>query len=82
MISPTAQHTRSWAWLQDHMPKDGSVQISDMTSMYTAINVIGPKAPELLGELTDTPLSKQDFLHMTCKVNNKLLFVRWQTIVS
>ena len=68
MIGPTAQQTRSFAWLKQHLPADGSVLLSDVTSMYTAINVIGPKAQELLAELTDTPLGKQDFLHMHCKV--------------
>ena len=48
MIGPTAQQTRSAAWLHKHKPTDGSVQINDVTSMYTAINVIGPKAQELL----------------------------------
>ena len=68
MIGPTAQQTRAYAWLRDHLPQGGAVQLSDVTSMYTAINVIGPKAQELLGELTDTPLSKQHFFSMTCKV--------------
>ena len=54
--------------MRDHLPTDGSVQMSDVTSMYTALDVIGPKAKELLSELTDTPLSKQEFPHMTCKV--------------
>ena len=48
MIGPTAQQTRAFAWLNEHKPSDGSVQINDVTSMYTAINVIGPKAQELL----------------------------------
>ena len=68
LVGPTAQQTRSFDWLRDHLPTDGSVQLSDVTSMYTALDVIGPKAKELLSELTDTPLSKQDFPHMTCKV--------------
>jgi pyruvate dehydrogenase phosphatase regulatory subunit len=68
MVGPTAQQTRSFAWLKDHLPKDGSVQLSDVTSMYTALDLIGPKAQELLSELTDTPLGKQDFMHMSCKV--------------
>jgi len=68
LVGPTAQQTRSYDWLRDHLPTDGSVQLSDVTSMYTALDVIGPKAKELLSELTDTPLSKQDFMHMTCKV--------------
>ena len=70
MVGPTAQQTRSFAWLKDHLPKDGSVVLSDVTSMYTSLNVIGPKAQELLSELTDTPLNKQDFMHMTCKVSD------------
>ena len=36
--------------------------------MYTVINVIGPKARELLAELTDVSLKVADFPHMTGKV--------------
>ena len=68
LVGPTAQQTRSYDWMRDHLPADGSVQLSDVTSMYTALDVIGPKAKELLAELTDTPLGKQDFPHMTCRV--------------
>jgi len=68
LVGPTAQQTRSFDWIRDHLPTDGSVQLNDVTSMYTALDVIGPKAKELLSELTDTPLGKQDFMHMTCKV--------------
>src|SRR6218665_3399640 len=68
MIGPTAQQMRGFAWLKDHLPKNGTVQLNDVTSMYTAINVIGPKAQELLSELTDAPLGKRDFMHMTFQV--------------
>ena len=68
VVGPTAQQTRSYDWLRDRLPPDGSVQLNDVTSMYTALDVIGPKAKELLSELTDTPLGKHDFMHMTCKV--------------
>ena len=36
--------------------------------MYTVLNVIGPKARELLGELTDVSLKVVDFPHMSGKV--------------
>lgn len=36
--------------------------------MYMALNVIGPLAEDLLGELTDTPMSVQHFGYDTCKV--------------
>ena len=69
MIGPTAQQTRSLSWLTSHLPRDASVQLSDVTSMYTALNVIGPKAEELLSNLTDTPLSKDKFTLMSCQVH-------------
>ena len=43
--------------------------LSDVTSLYAAINVVGPKAVELLSELTDESLSTHDFPQMTCKVS-------------
>jgi len=70
MIGPTAQQTRSYVWLRDHLPQDGSVQLTDVTSMYTSVNVIGPRAQELLSELTDISLAKQDFYSMTYKSIN------------
>lgn len=36
--------------------------------MYTVLNVIGPKAREMLAELTDVSLKVADFPHMTGKV--------------
>lgn len=54
-------------WLSEHFPEDGSVLLSDVTSLYAAINVVGPKAVELLSELTDESLSTQDFPQFTCK---------------
>ena len=75
MVCPTSQQTRAKVWLRQHLPPDGSVQLNDVTSMYTAINVIGPKAQELLGELTDTPLDTKTFNIMTMKVlHNYCLF--------
>jgi len=82
VVGPTAQQTRSFDWLRDHLPPDGSVQLNDVTSMYTALDVIGPKAKELLSELTDTPLNKHDFMHMTCKVRvSRPLFEVFATIL-
>ncbi|XP_064639761.1 pyruvate dehydrogenase phosphatase regulatory subunit, mitochondrial-like isoform X2 [Lineus longissimus] len=71
MIAPTTLQTRSFHWLQKHLPKkDRSVLLSDVTSMYTCLNVIGPKAQELLEELTDTSMEKSHFQSMTCKEIN------------
>lgn len=54
MVSPTSQQTRVLDWLNDHLPKDESIQLADITSMYTVVNVIGPKAGALLSELSQS----------------------------
>ncbi|GAB1607286.1 pyruvate dehydrogenase phosphatase regulatory subunit, mitochondrial-like [Argonauta hians] len=68
LISPTTQQTKSLAWLLRHLPKDGSIQVRDVTSMYSAITLIGPHAQELLAEVTEASTTKSDFKFMTCKV--------------
>jgi glycine cleavage system aminomethyltransferase T len=67
LVSPTSQSTRNMKWLKSHVPEDGSVFLSDVTSLYTALNVIGPKAKYLLAELSDENFN--DFARMTCQVN-------------
>lgn len=67
MIAPTIQQTRCKAWIQRHLPTDGSVTLSDVTSMYTAICVMGPFSRTFLSELTDTDLSPKSFPFFTFK---------------
>lgn len=68
LIAPTLQQTRCMYWLQKHLPKDGSVQVRDVTSMYSGLNLIGPHAQQLLSDVTETSTSKADFKPMTCQV--------------
>ncbi|XP_069700956.1 pyruvate dehydrogenase phosphatase regulatory subunit, mitochondrial isoform X2 [Periplaneta americana] len=65
MIAPTIQQTRCKAWIQRHLPN--SVSLSDVTSMYTAICVMGPFSRILMSELTDTDLSPKSFPFFTFK---------------
>lgn len=67
MIAPTIQQTRCKAWIKKHLPSNGSVTLSDVTSMYTAICVMGPFTRSLLSELTDTDLSPANFPFFTFK---------------
>lgn len=67
MIAPTIQQTRCKVWLNKHLPKDGSVAISDVTSMFTALCIQGPFSRTLLSELTDTDLRPKNFPFFTYK---------------
>ncbi|XP_024082203.1 pyruvate dehydrogenase phosphatase regulatory subunit, mitochondrial isoform X2 [Cimex lectularius] len=67
MIAPTIQQTRCKVWIQRHLPKDSSVSLADVTSMYTAICLMGPLTRSLLSELTDQDLSPKHFPFFTFK---------------
>lgn len=67
MISPTSQQTRISEWMEKNLPNDGSISFNDVTSMYTVLNVVGPKSKELMIELTKTNMCIPSF---TCKEMN------------
>ncbi|XP_043501503.1 pyruvate dehydrogenase phosphatase regulatory subunit, mitochondrial [Polistes fuscatus] len=67
MIAPTIQQTRCKYWISRHLPSDGSVAVSDVTSAYTAICIMGPATRQLLSELTDTDLNPKNFPFFTFK---------------
>lgn len=67
MVSPTSQQTRVYERMHRNLPKDSTVVLNDITSMYTVINVVGPKASHLLKELSNSDLSLSPFSYM--KVN-------------
>ena len=68
MICLAFQQTRAIAWLKSHVPSDGSVQVTDVTSMYSGINIIGPHAQQLLGDVADISTNKTNFRPMSATI--------------
>lgn len=66
MIAPTIQQTRCKVWLQKHLPP--TVAMSDVTSMFTALCIMGPYTRTLLSELTDSDLNPRNFPFFTFKM--------------
>ncbi|CAF3953681.1 unnamed protein product [Adineta steineri] len=66
LVSSTSQSTRNIKWLKAHVPEDNSIFLLAVTSLYTALNLIGPNAKYLLFELSDENFN--DFARMTCQV--------------
>ncbi|MCW2769586.1 MAG: glycine cleavage system protein [Aeromicrobium sp.] len=54
-------------WFRDHMPADGSAQVTDQTSAFTTIGVWGPRARDILGTLTDSDISHDAFRFGSCR---------------
>ncbi|XP_046657941.1 pyruvate dehydrogenase phosphatase regulatory subunit, mitochondrial-like [Daphnia pulicaria] len=72
MIAPIIQQTRCQAWLRRQQQKfaggnNASVNISDVTSLYTALCVMGPLSRAVLSELTEADLSPKSFPFFTVK---------------
>ncbi|MGZ4428675.1 MAG: GcvT family protein [Nocardioidaceae bacterium] len=54
-------------WFADRMPKDGTAEVVDLTSAYTTIGLWGPRARDILGELTRDDISHEGFGFGTCR---------------
>ena len=52
-------------WFNRHLPEDGSVHMTDLTSAYTTIGVWGPRARDLVQSMTDHDLSNDAFPYGT-----------------
>ena len=50
---------RDLHWIRKHMPKDGSVTVTDKTLEFSTLGLWGPQAPAVLAKLTDADLSQE-----------------------
>jgi pyruvate dehydrogenase phosphatase regulatory subunit len=67
LMSPSIQQMRSKTWIMHHLPKDGSVYLQDVTSLYTTLCISGPKSPDLLAKLSEIEINEKTFPHFTCR---------------
>ncbi len=53
------------SWLQQNIPPDAYVFVTDVTSSYNILNVQGPKSRQLLSGLTSVDMSNEAFPYLT-----------------
>jgi 4-methylaminobutanoate oxidase (formaldehyde-forming) len=70
IVSPGAAAVRDYDWIQRHLPDDACAYLTDVTSAYTMLAVMGPKARDLLSCLTDADLSNEAFPFATAREIN------------
>jgi 4-methylaminobutanoate oxidase (formaldehyde-forming) len=61
LVTGTAQATRDADWIRRNLPESSHATLTDITSGYAVIAVMGPRARELLARLTKTPLDNAVF---------------------
>jgi glycine cleavage system aminomethyltransferase T/glycine/D-amino acid oxidase-like deaminating enzyme len=54
-------------WLLDHLPDDGSAQLSDLTSSWTTLGLWGPRARDVLAAIGSDDVSNEGFRFATCR---------------
>jgi 4-methylaminobutanoate oxidase (formaldehyde-forming) len=64
IVTGTAFGRHDLAWIREHAPEDGSVQVEDVTSEYACFGVWGPASREILAPLASEPL---DFAYMRAR---------------
>jgi 4-methylaminobutanoate oxidase (formaldehyde-forming) len=67
IVSPGATGVRDFDWIQRHIPDGAFAVLTDVTSAYTMLAVMGPKARNLLSGLTDADLSNEGFPFATAR---------------
>ncbi|MEM9502662.1 MAG: aminomethyltransferase family protein, partial [Cyanobacteria bacterium P01_E01_bin.43] len=65
VVTGGSVHGHDLAWMQAHLPDDGSVRITDVSSSYCCVGLWGPKAPAVLQAVTQTDVSKPQFKFFT-----------------
>jgi glycine cleavage system aminomethyltransferase T/glycine/D-amino acid oxidase-like deaminating enzyme len=54
-------------WFADHLPPDGSAQLSDLTSAWTTFGLWGPRARDVLQACSDDDVTRAGFPFGTCR---------------
>jgi len=67
IVTGTAFGRHDLSFIREHAPRDGSVEVEDVTSAYACIGLWGPKARTILESLTPADISKAAFPYMTAR---------------
>jgi glycine cleavage system aminomethyltransferase T/glycine/D-amino acid oxidase-like deaminating enzyme len=61
IVTGTAQATRDADWIRRHLPSDARALLTDVTSSYAVLSVMGPCSRTLLERVTGADLSSRAF---------------------
>ena len=67
IVTSAASVTRDYTWIKRHVPDDARVTLTDVSSSYAVLSVMGPRSRDLLSRLTDADLSNEAFPFLTSK---------------
>ena len=65
IVTSAASANRDYAWIKRHIADDARATLTDVSSSYVVLSVMGPRSRELLSRLTGADLSNEAFPFMT-----------------
>jgi 4-methylaminobutanoate oxidase (formaldehyde-forming) len=67
IVTGTAFGNHDLGWIRSHAPRDGSVQLRDLTAARACLGIWGPAARDILGALTNDDIGNGAFPYMTAR---------------
>jgi len=67
VVTGGAHGPADFKWFRDHLPRDGSAQIADITSAWTTLGLWGPRARDILASVTRDDMSHEAFPFGRCR---------------
>jgi len=67
VVCSDTTHGHVKMWMDRNIPKNSHAFVTDVTSSYTLINIHGPKARDLLQDLTHVDVSNEAFAYLSAK---------------
>ncbi len=67
IVTSAGSVTQDFAWIKRHIPGEARAALTDVSSVYAVLSVMGPRSRELLSRLTKADLSNDAFPFLTSK---------------
>jgi dimethylglycine dehydrogenase len=67
VVSAAATERHDYAWIERHLPDDGSVRLENVTSAMSVLTLAGPRSRDLLQSLTESDCSHAAFKFFSAK---------------
>jgi len=67
MVTGTGFATHDRSWIRRHVPDGMTVEVIDVTSAFATLSLMGPKARDILAQVTRADLSNAAFPFATCR---------------
>ncbi|MDH3689969.1 MAG: FAD-dependent oxidoreductase [Gammaproteobacteria bacterium] len=68
IITAVGTQVRDFHWVQQHIPSDAHVGLTDVTSGYAVVSLMGPSSRALLSHLSEVDMSNEAFPFGTSQV--------------